>query len=747
MRRPLSIPFLALFSALLNANAVWACSCAFESPEGFVPSTETRGVTAAEPLHLPKNARGVLYYRVSYGSATFADENSIVIQQPSAALRAADFTAVDQTTGKAVEVTLRKVADDTNRREGRYLAITDKKLDKCIPGFPEGCEAERELMNTTGWSAKLLAQGKLQDVSDKQRDVTGLFRVEPKGGFEAGHAYSFTSVGHSARVIIDTEEIDTTVLSQAQLKPEGEMNRRLLSVPAGGSCSTSVVARVQELGVRLSPQAEPYRDAMLFFFDVTGTGLPRQNEMNHRWTYQSSACSGYRYGRSEGQAGSELFYSACGRDWNNRAISPAAEFKITATFGFLQVEDSFRKTEEQTLQFPVIGAEECSPASVVAAATEGADKDKQICEAVQAELTDPAAGLALLKLAADTLKSERPAARRCAATATGRLAYSLQNELVGSFKEVYEHSVIPELGRLIGSDPDTSVRKASGEALRGIAHVGSPLGPHALQFGPALPGLTSALRYTDREVPVTAAEVLSYIGTAGRNAAETLRAILADRSISNYRAPTALAAVDPDSPETRAALIKALTHPDAIERSTAAEALGRLPADEVTVAALTEAVKAGTSNAMEALGNNGSAARSAVPILLKECRTSEYWNVRQSAMMALAQIAPEDPEVRKIIVIHLRPETKFHESSEREFLRSAAIQALGKLGSHAQPAIPDLLGVLKEKPSNAEVYYILDALKKIGADPAAANAALTAYQTKDPTVKEAVKRYLETGSR
>jgi HEAT repeat protein len=227
-------------------------------------------------------------------------------------------------------------------------------------------------------------------------------------------------------------------------------------------------------------------------------------------------------------------------------------------------------------------------------------------------------------------------------------------------------------------------------------------------------------------VPVVEAYVLIHIGKAGLESAESLRAIVTDTSTNNYCAPLALVAVDPDSPKTRAALLQALKHPDPIERSNAAYALAKLPADNTTISALIAAVSADKSNALDPLGMHRPAA---------------------IAMLALARIAPEHPDVLKVFVGCLRPRLNDNDSIGSEYIRSAAISSLGEMEIYARPAVPEMLKVLNENPTSSEVYRLLNALEQIGADPALTRPALMSYHSSDSMAQQAIESFITRSSR
>ena len=361
---------LALVFIVFRAGHAWACSCAYISPDGFVPSPRagfTSPTGVLQPLHLPKNARGVLYYRSASSPVSYMREIGALLQHAPIPPKAGDFTAIDETTGQPIEVAVRKLKDPQDREPIRYFAPNDKALENCLPsGEGAKCESVRKGLYEEDFLTKLQSQGKVRDVTEEQKAATGLFRIEPKNGFTPGHAYRFT-FGTTTLVTIDPEELDVSQLARVTLQSTGQMSRRLLSVQASGRCSKSVVANVQELDFALSAEAERYRESMLFFFDTTATGSAEGKEETKGWIYHSSLCSAYRYGRGEGRTGTELFYAACGGGYRSPNTASAARFKIVGRLGLLQVDDEFHKTPERSIDFPALTSDQCSPASVLEA--------------------------------------------------------------------------------------------------------------------------------------------------------------------------------------------------------------------------------------------------------------------------------------------------------------------------------------------------------------------------------------------
>lgn len=204
-----------------------------------------------------------------------------------------------------------------------------------------------------------------------------------------------------------------------------------------------------------------------------------------------------------------------------------------------------------------------------------------------------------------------------------------------------------------------------------------------------------------------------------------------------YRAPTALAAVDPQGPGTRAALIGALEHGDGIVRGTAATALGVLgSADLATVAALTVAAGADNSDAIKSLGEIGQPAASAVPVLREKVLSSTWPHIAQAAMIALARIAPDLPDVLAAIARRL------DERKPNDYTRQYALEALGKAGTASRPYAGRMVKVLSEQPTASEVTALLTALETIGPDPAEVAAPLRAYQPTEDWLRERLEQYL-----
>ena len=664
---------IAIVGVLLPTSFANACSCAFRSQDGFVPQTG-RGGTVQEATLLPANAKGVLFFR---GAPGWGGRD-----KPSP-LKASNFSFRDETSGKEIKAAL------------KILSREEKSL---------------------------------------------LVRIEPVGGFTPSHTYlvTYNATPHpgnsSVKIQIDSEPLAGDLMSSVTLVADGAVETKLLEIPAGGSCDTTVVANTQRLAFNLPPPLQRYRNSLLYFV----TAKTAVEKDFSPWRYTSSLCSQPGYGRGELPPGNELIYADCG----GRGAGLEAEggtYTVAGKVGFLQVEDSFRTPAPIKVTFTSLTETQCSTVEHLKTIKDSAAKlESQLCQignSGASASSNEAADLA--KFAAQYLADSRPQLRKCAAQALAGVPYALENALPGEIASLFNDTIIPLLAKLAGEDPDLETRKAAVVALQNTAHVGGYPG-RGLKFSAAVEGLSKATLAQDKELSSSAANVLSFLKAEGIAASDTLRAVLADPARANYRAPTALAAVDPQNPLTKSALLAALNHTDGIVRSTAAAALEEIRANDVeTVNALLASAKADNSDAIQALGKLGPVAAPALPVLKDLARNSKWSHIIQSSMLALAQIAPEDPETTAIIGAQLK-------WKENEFTRQKALEALGIVGPPAKSVVPRMLETLKEKPTDSEVLALINAFKAIKPDPKQVATPLRAFKAKEEWANEQVAEYLKS---
>lgn len=249
--------------------------------------------------------------------------------------------------------------------------------------------------------------------------------------------------------------------------------------------------------------------------------------------------------------------------------------------------------------------------------------------------------------------------------------------------------VVLELGKKVEGD-DTAVARAAAVALRA-------LGPAA---APAVPALAKALGSNDSTVSAEAALALAAVGAEAVAAVPGIVKQLEDKDARTEEKKAglgALAAIGPPAKDAVPVVARLTADKDIGVRVAALEALGRVGAGNPdAVKKLAERV---TDNqpgvqvaALKALGGMGPDARAAadaIKTLLARPTAVRVW-----AAAALCAIGVDADANAKLVLDALKDVAIGARVS-----RATAVEALPLLGARGTPGVPDLLAVLKEKPT------------------------------------------------
>ncbi|HTU91220.1 MAG TPA: HEAT repeat domain-containing protein [Gemmataceae bacterium] len=171
-----------------------------------------------------------------------------------------------------------------------------------------------------------------------------------------------------------------------------------------------------------------------------------------------------------------------------------------------------------------------------------------------------------------------------------------------------------------------------------------------------------------------------------------------------------------------ARLLNELKSNDAVRQDKAARELAALGAPAVP--ALIEALKSDTEGvvgrAALALGKIGKPAQDAVPALIARIKENKGRSRDDAeAIEALMRIAPHRGEVVPALCAILR-------EPPSNPCRIHAVVALGKMGTNAKDAVPDLIKMLDEEPGKAGPirFHAATALGQIGSEAKKAVPAL-----------------------
>jgi HEAT repeat protein len=676
---------------------------------------------APEPL--PANAKGVVFFAsLPSGLGGFEKPPGVVLAESPVPPAAADFRIRDLTRGRTLPAVVRRLrAQPPGYAASRYFLIREPTTKHCFSDFGDQgkvCKDLRRVENDDpAWFTKRLAQGAIIDITAGVQRATGLFRIAPRGGFVAGHEYKIdyppdleTSKYASLRVHIDDRRLTQPIAGSVQLERSGGDYLSPKSYWRGTDHYGSRVyypARTQRLRYRVSPPFGPYRNALLFF-------TLQSNDRAHflPLTFSETAC-----GWKPLEQRARPDFAEASISGSCESFTPESAPAAKGFYGFLEVEDALHETATLTLGPTAARPEECTLGNMLKQI--GPERDV----AVLRELT--CAANPVLKLHQEDLHREgvereiydkllamagHPDAevRQCAVSSLGLI------RPWPSASDGFRRELALRLETAL-ADEQAPMRKAAAHSLMELA------GPWT--FATTLPKddidrlvafLVKALRDEDGDVRADAASTLASLGPAAAPALPALVAVVKDPALSNDQAVYALAALKTGRATVISTLIEVL---DSYRRgSAAARVLAASPesTSPAVIAALIESAKKDMDHSVEALGQIGPPAQAAVPLLLERAKNPAVRGyARIDAIEALIAIGADETEIREAIVFNLG-----HRSpDDGTFTRLKAIQVLGKLERKAQPALPDLLKILEENPTDYEFSILINTLGQMEAPP------------------------------
>jgi HEAT repeat protein len=267
----------------------------------------------------------------------------------------------------------------------------------------------------------------------------------------------------------------------------------------------------------------------------------------------------------------------------------------------------------------------------------------------------------------------------------------------------------PQLAAIIQTDQDGIARSVAVMALAKIKPGASI----------ARPAFLRALADRDRHVRQSAVFGLANLQPPDASVVPDLARIALGDPEAYLRA-AAIDAASKISPKAAVTMArKALTDPQEQVRASAARALGSAGAAEA-VADLSMVVSKDADEyvrqcAVTALGQIGSAARSAVPAILGVLKSTNSFS-RSNAANALLSIVPNDSNSANALIAALDDDDKY--------VRKASLRTLAAMGPVAQAAIPALVQKVNGKDFEDQLLAI-EALGSVGpANPSQAVPAL-----------------------
>jgi HEAT repeat protein len=267
-------------------------------------------------------------------------------------------------------------------------------------------------------------------------------------------------------------------------------------------------------------------------------------------------------------------------------------------------------------------------------------------------------------------------------------------------------------------DDDALVRQIALESL-------GELGPDAVAAFPAIDDLLR--RDPSSQVRVAAGRVLAQLDPPGKLAVPLLAAVLRDPDCGlRIALIRELDGFGPKGAAAAQALIEVIEHDeDHSVRREAVRCLSRVSSASIAVPTLLGALGSEqirkdvpvAGSILQALGQIGPAAVSAIPMLVETYNTAPNEHVRGSAMIALGGIGPS---ARTAVPMILKATKDPH-----CFVRGLALEALIKIEVEPDVVIPPLISALRDKQSAVQRTAAVN-LGQLGPSAKAAVPALEA---------------------
>jgi len=232
-------------------------------------------------------------------------------------------------------------------------------------------------------------------------------------------------------------------------------------------------------------------------------------------------------------------------------------------------------------------------------------------------------------------------------------------------------------------------------------------------------------------VQVYAIRALGDIGPRAKPATAALKSLLTDED-QGFRVLVAetLWRIDQQPDDVIPVFISALEHGDEDTRYEAAEELKAMgpwaaPAVPALLRALKDTSWANRCAVAEAMGEIGPAAASAIPALTNTIQHDEKPDVQGYATEALGKIG--DPAAIPVLIAAL--------TSDNDFVRSRAMEALEEFGHAAKAAVPALMQAVKSDESNACTLFATMALGSVDADGVSTPVLIEALGNENATTR------------
>ncbi len=247
----------------------------------------------------------------------------------------------------------------------------------------------------------LLAKVERLDIEDQMEGVhreikgskarAGLFRISPVGGFLEGKTYTIKLAGmvvdgsniwvasiekpsrYAGSITFTTDPpLLTPPFADISLNAAGSPSGRLMSLPAGGVCSSERGIIAQDLQFAILEAYQPYNRYLLQFVEYRrkeDSSISAKSKYES-WVYHSSLCSPVGFGKNLFGPGKDVIVSSCGEKENVGAV------EARGYLGFLEMEDRLRATNVLDIDFSTADQSECDPYRTLKEVVNSGDEER-----------------------------------------------------------------------------------------------------------------------------------------------------------------------------------------------------------------------------------------------------------------------------------------------------------------------------------------------------------------------------------
>jgi hypothetical protein len=634
----LGIKLAWLCAAVLSSNGAFACSCTGIDHAGFVHTAAKR---------LPSNARGALFLPPAGDFAFLAKPapETFIYSGDRVALSPKSFKITSSEGTASIPVVLSyphlpRAAEDA--RTFKFVRKSDEhRAGKMGPHDV----------------ARLLKVGVLVDITDAERRAARLVRVGPAGGFKPGVRYRIAYLGKvgnwrfpaEVEHVIDSVPLTPTA-SAYPLVIDGPPISKLLPLISGsGSCSSNQPALVQRFHYVLPAAQTAYADAFVFASEAR----PADNQQGAytRLRYLPSLCPSEPFASTAFPGGNDIVHAPC----NSRPVP----VEVRGWAGMLEVEDRLRPAGAIRVDLAKAAGGSCTGIGMLKDALAGGDpahiKEATCALGQESARFSGASGESLAGFPTDALftrfASSDVQLQQCARKAAVRLFTATQ---------VLGGANLPRYAALIESDLRSSDPRRVAMAAEGLtelkmnfSHTRSvtPAGmaPEAL-LAAILDAVVHALitnRTPETEGLVT---MLAPVRQQAMRHVPVLLDVAATQGAGAGNAMLALEQLMPDDARLHKLLVDNAKRPK--QRERAALVYSRVAGKahpEVATALLTDAARAGSWDAIEALAAYRRSARDAAPVLVALLRSPPDKEMRDAILRTLISVSDGDAGALRVV--------------------------------------------------------------------------------------------------